>query len=307
MNARASFRAALAAAIGLALLPAAAGADPSTLEIPVMLPVTGVAAFIGKGQTASLGVLEKLTNAHGGIQGHPVHFVIEDDQSNPANAVQFASALIGKKVPIFLGPAFTAECFAVAPLVKSGPVQYCLSPGISPPPGSWTYSAGINGNDFPTLVLRYFSAKHLSRVAIIASNDASGQNFENALLQTLTQPAFKGMQLVAREHFAVADLSVDAQMSRIKAANPDFVVEWTAGTAFATLLRGTQEVGLDVPILGGNANMTYAQMAQYASFLPHELYFPATSPTARGGVGAGPIRDAQKVYFDAFKAAGIQP
>jgi hypothetical protein len=37
------------------------------------------------------------------------------------------------------------------------------------------------------------------------------------------------------------------------------------------------------------------------------LLFPATSPTARGGVGAGPIRDAQRVYFAAFKAAGIQP
>ena len=207
----------VAALLGFCGPSAARAATP--VQINVILSLTGSSAFIGMAEQQSLGVLEKIVNAHGGIGGAPVAFVIADAASNPQNTIQLVNALVAKHVAVIVGPSYTSGCNAVAPLLeKAGPVQYCLSPGISPPPGSWTYSAGINGNDFPTLVLRYFSAKHLSRVAIIASNDASGQNFENALLQTLTQPAFKGMQLVAREHFAVADLSVDAQMSRIKAA-----------------------------------------------------------------------------------------
>jgi branched-chain amino acid transport system substrate-binding protein len=272
----------------------------------VLLPITGVAAFFGQDEAASLAVLEKLTNDHGGIKGHPIHFIIQDDQSNPSLAVQYANALISKKVPIFLGPSFTAECLAVAPLVKNGPVQYCMSPGISPPAGSFTYSAGIAGPDYSLLFLRYFAAKHLTKVALITSTDASGQNFETSFDQNIARPQFKGMQLVDREHFNVLDLSVDAQMSRMRAALPDVVIEWTAGSAFATLLRGTQNAGLDVPVAGGSGNMTYAQMKQYANFLPKVLLFPTMSVTTRGGVGPGPIHDAQAVYFKAFKAAGVQ-
>jgi ABC-type branched-subunit amino acid transport system substrate-binding protein len=35
--------------------------------------------------------------------------------------------------------------------------------------------------------------------------------------------------------------------------------------------------------------------------------FPAVSSSTLGGVGPGPIHDAQTVYFDAFRAAGVRP
>ena len=142
---------------------------------------------------------------------------------------------------------------------------------------------------------------------MITSTDASGQLFETFFDQVLTRPEFRGIRLVQREHFNLADLTANAQLARMKAANPDVAIEWTAGTAFATLLRGTQEVGLDVPVAGGTGNTTYAQMAQYASILPKELFFPSTSPVTAGGVGPGPIRDAQTAYFNAFKAIGVRP
>jgi branched-chain amino acid transport system substrate-binding protein len=292
--------------IGLASFGPSAEAQVPPLEIPVLLPMTGVAAFFGQDEAASLGALERLTNEHGGIKGRTVKFVVQDDQSNPSLAVQYVNALIARKVPIVLGPSFTAECLAVAPLIKTGPVQYCISPGIIPSPGGYTYSAGIAGADYVTLYLRYFRAKHFNKVALITSTDASGQAFEGPFDQFMARDEFKSLRLVDREHFNVSDLSVDAQMARIKAADPDVVIEWTAGTAFATLLRGTQNVGLDVPIAGGSGNMTYTQMKQYAAFLPKQLLFSTMSVTTRGGIGPGPVHDAQTVYFDALKAAGVQ-
>ena len=53
-------------------------------EISVILPTTGSGAFLGTHEIAALGVLEKLTNEHGGINGAPLKFVYQDDQTAPS-------------------------------------------------------------------------------------------------------------------------------------------------------------------------------------------------------------------------------
>jgi len=297
----------LAAMLAWTSAPRTAGAQSEPLEIPVLLPLTGFAAFIGQAQAKTLTVIEGLVNAKGGIKGHLLKFVVQDTQTNPAVAVQFTNALLAKKAPVVLGPGFTSECFAVAPLIKNALVDYCISPAILPPAGSTIYSAGQDARDWPVLLLRYFSSMHYRRVALISSTDAAGQIFETYFDQAMARPEFKAEQVVAREHFNITDLNVNAQISRIKAANPDVAIEWTAGTAFATLLRSTRDVGLTVPIAGGTGNTTYEQMAQYANILPKTLIFPSTSQATPGGVGPGPIRDAQTAYFNAFKAIGVKP
>ena len=189
-------RSVLAMFIALALVPASAGAQPAPIEIPTMLAITGNAAFLGQGLATTLKVVEQYTNANGGINGRPVKFVIQDTQSNPSLAVQFTNATLAKKPAIMLGPGFGPECLAISPLVKNGPVDYCLSPTPQPPPHSYIYSAGLGAEDYPLLLLRYFKAKHWNRVVLITSTDASGQIFDTLIDQTIARPEFAGMRLV---------------------------------------------------------------------------------------------------------------
>jgi branched-chain amino acid transport system substrate-binding protein len=72
------------------------------------------------------------------------------------------------------------------------------------------------------------------------------------------------------------------------------------------LLRDAASIGLDVPIAATNADMTYVQMKQYASFLPKELLFPGSPYLAATAPTPG-ARDAQRRFFDAMSAAGIRP
>ena len=102
-------------------------ADP--YDIYAILSLTGPIALIGGDQAVSLAAIEANVNKAGGIHGRPVHFVIEDDQSQPAVAVQLANQIIAKGVPVILGPTYVADCLAVAPLVREkGPVSYCFAP-----------------------------------------------------------------------------------------------------------------------------------------------------------------------------------
>jgi branched-chain amino acid transport system substrate-binding protein len=291
-----------------AVVSAAAADSPQPYEINVIVSLTGPAAFLGKEQLQDLNFIEQITNRRGGIKGRPLKFVSLDDGSNPQTALQLASQIKAKNVPVILGPVFTATCNAVAPLVaKAGPVNYCLSPGIHPAAGSYVYSAGVSSDDLAAVMLRYFRARHWTKIAIITSTDATGQDIDRAFDGAKELPENRSVSFVAHEHFNVTDVTVSAQLARIKAANPQAVVAWTSGTAFGTLLRGISDVGLDVPIGGGIANMIYGQLEGYIGFAPRELYFDGFRSLTEGAVGPGPIRDAQAPFFAAFKAAGIRP
>ena len=66
-------------------LGAARAADP--YKIHAVLPLTGGAAFLGKGEQQALQLFEKLINQEGGIAGQPLEFVYHDDQTSPQTTV----------------------------------------------------------------------------------------------------------------------------------------------------------------------------------------------------------------------------
>jgi branched-chain amino acid transport system substrate-binding protein len=286
---------------------AAPAADP--YEINVVISTTGSGAFLGTQEQASLGVLEKVVNAGGGIKGRPIRFVIQDDQTNPAVSVQLTNALIERRVPVILGSALAATCSAMAALVeKNGPLEYCFSPIIRGAPGSYVFSASAGSDAIAAVLLRFFRENGWTRIALITSTDASGVDFERQFDGAIAQNENKNVQLIDREHFNPTDISVAAQMAHIKAANPQGVITFATGTPLGTLLRGFHDAGMTVPISASGGNMIYAQMAQYAGFMPSQLYFAATRGVVPDpSLGNGPIKDAQNVYFRAFAAAGIRP
>jgi branched-chain amino acid transport system substrate-binding protein len=282
-------------------------AQPAPYEINVILALTGAAAFIGKAEQQSLQLLEGIVNKGGGIGGRPVKFVVVDDTSNGAVTVQLANALIAKNVPVILGPTFTATCLSVGPLVKTGPVDYCFSPAISPPAGSFQYSATASTHEDAQAITRYYRERGWTKIALIATTDASGQQFAGALDEALKLPENKSMQLVDRENFNPSDLSAAGLAERIKAANPQAMIAWAAGTPTGTILRGLHDVGLDIPTSAGNGNMIHAQLAQYATFLPKELYVPGRRSLVYDPSAPTPVRNASKAFFDAFKSIDAKP
>lgn len=261
----------VAAALGATFLPAGA-ADSSPYDINVVVSLTGSAAFLGKEEQQALEAVERVQNARGGIHGRKVHFVLQDDQSNPQTAVQLTNAILAKHVPVILGSTLVAQCNAMMALVKeNGPVQFCFSPGIHPEHGSYTFSSSVSTKDQAIAMVRYFHKKGWNRIAVLTSTDATGQDAERNFVNAIA--AERGTQLVAQEHFNPTDVSVTAQLEHIKGTNPQALVGWTTGTPFGTVLRGIAETGIDLPIGAGNGNIIYAQMQQYKAFLPKTLLF----------------------------------
>jgi branched-chain amino acid transport system substrate-binding protein len=278
------------------------------VEINALVPLTGGGAFIGNASKTDFLLIEKLVNASGGIKGRPVKFVIGDDQANPQVSVQLTSDLVARKVPVVLGGVLAGNCKAMAPLVAAaGPMHWCLSPGIHPKRGSYTFSASVGTLDDAIGTVRFFRLKGWTKVAIVTTNDAIGQELDRSYATALALPENASMHVVANEHFNPTDISVAGQLATIKASGAQAILTWVTGTPFGTLLRGIHDAGIDLPVSSSTGNMSFVQMAQYTTFLPKELYFAGLRSITHQGTLPGPVKDAQDVYFNAFKAAGLRP
>jgi len=293
------------AGIAGASMPARA-ADTTPFEINSIASLTGFGAFLGKAQQDTLQRLEASVNRTGGIKGRPIHFTIYDDQTNPQVAVQLADQILAKNATILVGPTLTAPCLAVMPLVQGKMVQWCGSPGVHPAKDSYSYSSSISTTDLVKAFVRYFRGRGLTRLAVLLPTDATGQDADRNLTEVLALPENKDVTLVAHEYMNNADISVAAQISKIKAANPQWLLAWTIGTPTGTVLHGINDAGLDVPVALSNANMTFPAMKQWATFLPKELYFPGV-PFLAGMMGSAQQKVAIDSFYEVTKAQGLQP
>ena len=91
-------------------------------------------------------------------------------------------------------------CGAMLPLVKNGPVDYCFSSAIYPPKGSFMFSGNVSTKDLLAVNLRYFRGRGWTKLALITTTDASGQDGDRGMDAALSAPENKGLTLVAHEH-----------------------------------------------------------------------------------------------------------
>jgi branched-chain amino acid transport system substrate-binding protein len=111
---------------------------------------------------------------------------------------------------------------------------------------------------------------------------------------------------VAWEHFAPGDLSVSAQVARIKAAQPQVVFVRTVGTPFGTVIRNLNDAGMNLPVMTSSGNTNPTQLDQYKGFLPKTLLFDGGVYSDPAKVPPGPVRDAIERAYGAYRAVGIK-
>jgi branched-chain amino acid transport system substrate-binding protein len=301
--------ASLAGAIAVATLTSVALAA-GTYDLNVVLPLTGSAAFVGQGQKDSLSALEDQINETGGIGGDKLNFTFRDDQTQPQVAVQLASQIVGSQPAVIMGSSLVAMCLAMAPLMENGPVQYCLSPGIHPKTGGYVLSTSSSSTDQIAAVVRYYRMMGWTKIATLMTTDASGQDGDRSVAEVLQYDENKDkVDLVIQEHFNPSDVSVAAQMARIKGAGVQAIIAWTTGAPAATVFRSMAQVGVDLPVAPTSGNQTFAAMKQWQAFLPKQLILAsALYPPRPASVKLDPrVESAQQSMYATLMKRGLKP
>jgi branched-chain amino acid transport system substrate-binding protein len=271
----------------------------------VILSLTGSAASLGQDEAAGLSAFEKFINKSGGIHGAPLQFHVQDDQSQPAVAVQLFNQLLPGKPAVVLGSSVAAQSQAMSALVKDGPVLYALTPNFMPPPRGYVFATGAPSHDLTAAGVAYYRSKGLTKVGVIVTTDASGQNNFESLEYALGLPENKAMKLVDKETFAIGDVSVAAQIAKLKASGAQVIFSLPNGTAFGTSLQGMANGGLDVPVYTSAANFSPVLLERFKSVLPKELVCAGASWFNRERGARDPLKRPIDDYWSALAADNI--
>ena len=103
------------AALALGALTWSAQAQ-DMINIGVSQPLTGAVAASGNYVVQGAKIAEADINASGGVLGKKIKLIIEDNKSNPKEAVATAEKLIvGDKVPVMMGAWSSTYTLAVMP------------------------------------------------------------------------------------------------------------------------------------------------------------------------------------------------
>ena len=214
-------------------------------------------------------------NAKGGLLGKKVELLIEDDQSKPELSATAARKLSENGAAFILSLTHT-----VAALQAQTVTVETRTPHLAPSLTVDTLTTQIENPNFwqtgplastqIATLLSYARERKFKRVALISDNSAISQATGKAFKAEFEK---NGLQLVADETLPAGAQSADAQMQKVRAANPDAIFLATLLTPENLLvLRYYRSLGMKTPLIG-NYNLAVPVYMSVAKGLLDGLVF----------------------------------
>ncbi len=243
----------------LVALIAAAGfataAQAADVKIGVAEALSGGAAQYGVAIRNGFQLAADEINAAGGINGDKIALVIEDEQGKKEEAINvFKKLIFQDKVLMVFGPTLSNSAQAADPVAQAAKtVAFGTSntaDGITSI-GDYVFRNSVTEADvLPETIKMAVKKAGVKKVAVLYGNDdvftKSGyDNFKKAL-DDLKIP------VTTTETFAKGDVDFKAQLTKIKATNPDAIVLSALLAEGAPIMVQARQVGLNVPVIGGN-------------------------------------------------------
>ena len=280
----AAIRFALAAAFASFIAGAATAQD--TIKIGVTQPLTGAFAASGNYVTQGAKIAEEEINKAGGVLGKKIELIVEDNKSNPTEAVATAEKLISRdKVPVMLGAWSSTLTLAVMPKLEEYKVPMLVETSSS---GKITTS----GNPYvfrisPTSEMEakaftpLIGKMGIKKAAFLSTNNDFGLGAAKEFSQA---GKAAGVEIVAMETMDPKATDFSAQLAKIKSSGADTVFVTTAVEQATLILKQAkgQQVSARIITTGGSVSpdQLIAQAGEAANGSYHLVFFTPWFPDA---------------------------
>jgi branched-chain amino acid transport system substrate-binding protein len=106
----------------------------------------------------------------------------------------------------------------------------------------------------------YMKANNLTKIALVTVNSSFG---ESGRVEFEKAAAAIGISIVAEEKFGADDKDMTAQLTRIKAKQPQAVLVWATPPSASIITKNFRQLGFEIPLLHshGIANQTFINLA----------------------------------------------
>jgi branched-chain amino acid transport system substrate-binding protein len=157
------------------------GGSPSATAQPIqfgaILPLTGPGGLIGTQQMRGIQFAVDQANAKGGVRGHKIEILFEDNQAKPDQSILSFNKLTDLQHVALVFSAYSGPSLALAPLATRKKVLL-INAGAQADKLATASPYLINtlptiGDEIKVLA-KYLVAEHLTKAAILYENDAAG-------------------------------------------------------------------------------------------------------------------------------------
>jgi len=252
-------RGATAASLGVGAFPAVLRAQPRTIKIGMVEPLTGPMADVGQDSRLGAQLAIEAVNAAGGIKSlgsARLELLVADSQTKVDAARAEAERLINGGAQLLTGGFHSAHVATLTPLAQQRRIPYIIDISAADQPTAniaksvregqqkvqyvyrifpGTATFGRNAVRFMTEVFKEAGVSP-KRIVVLYSNDLFGKTQTESFLnaQKVANPGFEVVETIPYPENA-ADLSTE--VSRAKAAKPDIIAPVTRPATAILLLE----------------------------------------------------------------------
>lgn len=238
--------------IGASLASTAYAAD---IKIGVAEALTGPAGKYGVAIKNGFTLAADEINAKGGVNGNKLALTVEDEQGKKEEAINvFKKLIFQDKVLMVFGPTLSNSAFAADPIANAAKVVVFgtsnTADGITQM-GPYTFRNSVMEADVLPVSTRA-AVKHfnIKKVAVIYGNDdAFTKDGYNVFKATL---AAQKIPVTDTEAYAKGDVDFKAQLTKMKAGNPDAIVCSCLAEEAGNIILQARSLGMKQPFIGGN-------------------------------------------------------
>jgi branched-chain amino acid transport system substrate-binding protein len=255
---RGQFLAAAAASLFLTGCNKPAGESAATsdvIKVGEFASLTGSEATFGQSSHNGTQLAIDDLNATGGLLGKKIQLLTEDDQSQAGQPATVVRKLISSDdVVAILGEVASSRSLEAAPICQQNKIPM-ISPASTNPKvtevGDYIFRVCFI-DPFQGTVMANFALHtlHLKNVAVLtdAKSDYSlglAKFFKEGL-------AAGGGKIVAEQNYSSGDKDFSAELTAIKAANPDGIFVPGYYTEVGLIALQAKQLGLNIPLFGGD-------------------------------------------------------
>jgi len=236
--------------LALSAILSSSPALAQTLKIGAPQPMTGPDAPFGDKFKKAYSMAVEEINAAGGVNGRKLEVIIEDHQAKNALAATVAEKLITQeKVLAMTGGRASGQAVEIASVCQRLKTPYLVdhpSADIITAKGfEWVFRNNPTGSIYPqgfNAFIAEFPGAMPKSAAVVYDNTVFGKTIAAAITKNLKS---KGVPVVVDEAYPLNSLDFKPLMTKVKAANPDFLLMVAVATTDAILLtRHAKEIGV---------------------------------------------------------------
>jgi branched-chain amino acid transport system substrate-binding protein len=221
------------------------------VPIGAVLSLTGAAASYGQSQQRGLDLAaEQLAEK----EGVTYDLTIEDDQTDPRQGITLFDEFVSQDVSLIVGPTLSNAALQADPIAQEAGVPVL---GISNTAAGVTEIGDYIFRDslteqavIPQTIAKATEEYGLEKVVVLYSNDdAFTESGYEAFAAALED---EGVEVAEEISFSKADTDFRALLTQARESQPDALVVSALIEAAIPLVTQARELGIDVPIIGGN-------------------------------------------------------